>query len=48
MIPSLDYLRAASGGNSDMFAVASIDGNPPSFYELSAPRVLREVKAALA
>lgn len=37
MIPSLDDVRAASGGNADMFAVASIDGNPPSFDELSAP-----------
>ena len=37
MIPSFDDVRAASGGNSDMFAVASIDGSPPSFDELSAP-----------
>ena len=37
MIPSFDDVRAASGGNADMFAVASIDGNPPSFDELSAP-----------
>ena len=37
MIPSFDDVRVASGGNSDMFAVASIDGNPPSFDELSAP-----------
>ena len=37
MIPSFDDVRAASGENVDMFAVASIDGNPPSFDELSAP-----------
>ena len=37
MIPSFDDVRAASGGNADMFAVASIDGSPQSFDELSAP-----------
>ena len=37
MIPSFDDVRAASGANADMFAVASIDGSPPSFDELSAP-----------
>ena len=37
MIPSLDCVRAASGEDADMFAVESIDANPPSFDELSAP-----------
>ena len=37
MIPSLDDVKALSAEDADMFAVASIDDNPPSFDELSAP-----------